>query len=216
MDSTLPRTAVLCDFDGTATPCIVMDALYRRYAAPSWEEVTARWERGEIGTRQEIETNFSTITAGRAEMERFLDTVPLDPGFRSLVDLCRERGHVFALVSDGLTWYINHVLDRHGIQGVRVYANEVYFEPEGFRFSFPWYSEESPKRATSKVTLVRQHQALGMRVVFIGDGLSDVEVAGVADVLYARDALLAYCQERGIPARPFVNLEDVLAELRAG
>jgi len=204
--------AVLCDFDGTATPHIVIDMLYRQFAAPSWREIVQRWERGEISTREEIQSCFATITASRAEMESFLDTIPLDPALVQLVDFCRQRGYHFAIVSDGLRWYIEYVLNRHGIRDVTIYASEIHFGPDGFRFSFPWYNPESPLRSTSKVSIVQRYQAQGDKVVFIGDGSTDIKAAQAADVVYARDALLTYCREHGIPAIEFSDLSDVLAK----
>ncbi|MFW6116779.1 MAG: phosphoserine phosphatase, partial [bacterium] len=56
-------------------------------------------------------------------------------------------------------------------------------------------------------------QTRGYRVVFIGDGLSDVEVAGVADFLYAKERLLKHCREHDISAVPFRTLKDVVEDL---
>nr|MBC7243815.1 MtnX-like HAD-IB family phosphatase [Chloroflexota bacterium] len=208
------QVAVLCDFDGTATPCIVIDMLYRRFAAPSCLQMVKLWEQGKISTPEEMRACFATITAGRAEMEHLLDSVPLDPAFPDLVSFCQQQGYPFAIVSDGLTWYIRYILERHGIHHVQVYANEIHFGPDGLHLSFPWYSAESPLRGTSKLAFVRRYKAEGFQVVFIGDGLSDIEVVGAADVLFARASLLDYCREQRIPAMPFSNLSEVLDNLR--
>lgn len=207
-----PDVAVLCDFDGTATPHIAIDMMYQEFGSPDCLKITQRWERGEISTPEEIRLCFATITASRDEMEAFLASLSLDPGLPDLVSLCRQQGCCFAIVSDGLTWYINYLLNRQGIYGVPVYANEIHFEPEGFRFSFPWYRPETPLRGTSKPAIVRRYQGEGKRVVFIGDGLTDVEASEVADVVYARAGLLKYCRERDIPAIEFSDLADLLTK----
>jgi 2-hydroxy-3-keto-5-methylthiopentenyl-1-phosphate phosphatase len=208
------RVAVLSDFDGTLTPSCTIDTLYGRFAAPSWVEVTQRWERGEIGTREELTTNFATMKAGRAEMETVLDAVTLDPGLPALLAFCRERGYPFAIVSDGLTWYIEHILARHGLHDITTYANQISFEPQGLRISFPWYDASSPLRGVGKAAIVRRHQQQGYHVVFIGDGLSDVEAVGVADVLYAKGSLLRHCREHGVAAIEYLTLSDVIAGLK--
>ena len=210
-----PNVAVLCDFDGTATPHIVIDMLYHRFAAPCWLEITQRWSRGEISTQEEIQSCFATISATRAEMEAFLDSIPLDPGFPSLLDFCRRRGYRFAIVSDRLSWYIKYILDQHGIRDVTIYASEIRFEADRFRFSFPWYSPDTPLRSTSKSAIVRRYQAEDFEVVFIGDGLSDIDAVEVADVVYARNGLMEHCREQAIPAIEISNLSDVLAQWRA-
>ena len=207
-----PDVAVLCDFDGTATPHIALDMLYREFGAPICQVLNQRWERCEISTKEETQSCFATITASRTEMESFLASLSLDPGLPDLVSLCRRRGCSFGIVSDGLTWCITYILNRHGIYGVPVYANEIHFEPDGFRFSFPWYAPETPLRGTSKPAIVRRYQAEGKRVVFIGDGLTDFEAAGVADVVYARAGLWTYCREHDIPAIEFSDLADLLTK----
>jgi 2,3-diketo-5-methylthio-1-phosphopentane phosphatase len=170
-----------------------------------------KWMRGEISTQQELQACFGTIKATRTEMESLLTTIPMDPAFPDFLSLCQERGYRFAIVSDGLSWCVDHVLAQHGICGITVYSNEIHFEPDGFRFSFPWYHAESPLRGVSKSALVRRYQAQGNSVVFIGDGLSDTDAVEVADVVCARAKLLQYCSKRGIQAVGFSDLSDLLA-----
>lgn len=210
------KLAVLCDFDGTITPCIVIDMLYHQFAAPSCLQMVKLWEEGKISTPEEMRACFATITATRAEMESLLSSIPVDPAFADLLAFCRQRGYPFAVVSDGLTWYIQYILRRHGIHNVTIYANEIHFGPDGWHFSFPWYSPDSPLRGTSKLALIRRYQADGFQVVFIGDGLSDIEVVEAADILYAYTggSLLDYCRAHGSPAIPFSSLREVLEDLR--
>ncbi len=210
----MTRMAVLSDFDGTLTPSCTIDSLYARFAAPSWVGVTQRWERGEIGTREELTANFATIKASRAEMESMLDAVVLDPKLPALLTLCRERGYPFAIVSDGLTWYIEYILARHGLHDITSYANQVDFEPQGLQLSFPWYDPNSPLRGVDKAGIVRRYQKAGYQVAFIGDGLSDVEVVGVADLLYAKGSLLRHCRENGVEAIEYSTLTDVIKDLK--
>ena len=201
---------MLCDFDGTATLIDVTDTLYLEFGDEVCKATTERWARGEITTPEELRTCFSRMYPRKEEMEAFLDTVPLDPGFEALVSFCRRRGYEFAVLSDGLHWYIDRILERHGFEDIKVYANEITFNEDGVEFAFPWHDPDTPMRGTSKPSIVRDYQQEGFAVVFIGDGLSDTEVAGVADVLYATDRFLEICREEGIPAIPFSELEEVV------
>lgn len=212
--STALRMAVLSDFDGTLTPFGVADALYQRFAAPSWRETTARWERGEISSPEELRINLSTATASRAEMESFLDNVPLDVDLPRLVAFCREQDYPLAIVSDGLGWYIRHILQHHCVPDIPIFANEIEFLPRGVRISSPWANPSSPLAGTSKRTIVQHYQMQGYRVAFVGDGATDLEVVGVADVIYARDELLRHCLKLGIPAVEVHSIAQVLAHWR--
>jgi 2,3-diketo-5-methylthio-1-phosphopentane phosphatase len=208
------KIAVLSDFDGTITTNNVLNSLYGKFAAPSYREILERWNRGEISTMEEIETVFATISASRAEMESFLDTVTLDPGFPSLLKYCREAGIKFVIVSDGLVWYIEYILRHHEIQEVSVYACEIQFEEGGYRFSYPWFDPSTPLRSVSKSTIVRDYQSWGYKVIFIGDGVSDFEAVQVADIVYARDVLLDYTEDNGIQAREFSDMGDIIGDLK--
>jgi 2,3-diketo-5-methylthio-1-phosphopentane phosphatase len=208
------KIAVLSDFDGTITTSNVLNSLYGEFAAPSYKETLERWNRGEISTMEEIETVFSTISASRAEMESFLDTVVLDQGFPSLLKYCRGVGIKFVIVSDGLRWYIEYIMRHNEIQEVSVYACEIHFERGGYRFSYPWFDPSTPLRSVSKSTIVRDYQSWGYKVVFIGDGVSDFEAVQVADIVYARDVLLDYTKDNGIKAREFSDLGDIIRDLK--
>ncbi|UCF62183.1 MAG: MtnX-like HAD-IB family phosphatase [Anaerolineaceae bacterium] len=206
-----PRKVVLCDFDGTLTDFIIINHLYETFAECGLE-YAERWERGEISTMEEMEKTFATVTASREEMESEVAKVDLVPGVPEFISMCQERGYSFAVVSDGLHWYIDYILRQHGIAGIKIFASHIHFEPGGFRFSYPWYDPQIPLRSTSKPTIIRQHQEKGSKVAFIGDGTSDFEVVGVADLIYARKKLAEYCQSKGVPAIEFTDFYDLLTK----
>ncbi|HEY46026.1 MAG: hypothetical protein AMJ88_09795 [Anaerolineae bacterium SM23_ 63] len=206
--------AFLCDFDGTVCPTQMMDFLYQRFAACGME-FAERWGRGEISTQEEIVSTFSTVSAGKEEMEAALDTIEIDPHFPAFLQFCRDHETSFAIVSDGLEWYIDYILARHDIYGVDIYANQIHFEEGGFRFEFPWYDDETPMRGVCKPMIVRRYQERGRGVVYAGDGMSDFEVIGVADLIFARRKLARYAREQGIDFTEFNDCHDLLEKWRA-
>ncbi|HHH83385.1 MAG TPA: hypothetical protein ENL35_10410 [Chloroflexi bacterium] len=201
---------VLSDFDGTITPVQTMEFLYSRFAACGLE-FARRWDRGEISTMEEITSTFATVQASREEMEQALDTIPLEDGFLEFFHLCRDLGHPFAIVSDGLEWYIRHILQRHGLEQVPVYANQIHFGEDGFRFTFPWSHPDQPMRGVSKPRIIRIYHDRGYRVAFIGDGRSDTDALDVADLIFARGWLAEHCRAGGIRAEFFENWQDLSA-----
>jgi len=205
----LNQVAVLSDFDGTVVPCQTIAEIYRGFAGPACLDYVDRWRRGEISSQQELQGCFSTITASRAEMESLLDAISIVPGFAAFLQFCRQRDYHFAVVSEGLRWSIEHILARHDVGPLRVFANEIRFEPQGLQLSFPWHDPDYPMCGVSKATIVRRYQEHGCLVVFIGDGVTDEAAALVADVVFARDALLSYCRRLGIEAIPFDDFDDV-------
>jgi 2-hydroxy-3-keto-5-methylthiopentenyl-1-phosphate phosphatase len=205
-----PNIAILSDFDGTITSINVLEQLYKNFAAPSFTYYVEQWENGIISSAQEIEGCFASIKATQIEMEAFLSTVSIDFCLKELIRFCEEKNIPFAIVSDGLSWYINYILNCHGINNVTVYANEINFHSNRFRFSFPWFDIQEPFCGTSKKAIVRNFQNLGFSVVFIGDGLSDVGAAETTDVLFSRGFLSEYAKTNNIKGLPFSSLCDVL------
>jgi 2-hydroxy-3-keto-5-methylthiopentenyl-1-phosphate phosphatase len=203
--------AVLCDFDGTIVLGDTTAAIYARYGTPLCQELNQRWIRREIGTMEEMQGCFSTMKASKKDLEAVLAQIPVDAAFPAFVDFCRCRGYAFAVLSDGLVWVIKYVLGLQSVDGLTVYANELHFEADGLRVSFPWHDPAAPMRGVSKHGIIRRYQAEGYKVVYIGDGPTDLEVVGVADVLCARDELLHYCRERAIAAIGFTDLADLMA-----
>ena len=202
-------TVILCDFDNTITRKNVADLIFEKFAGCGMQH-TKRWEKGEISSREEYTLNFASITASKEEMESHISSIEIDPGFKTLLDFSVERGYKLAIVSDGLEWYISYILGLHHIKGVPIYANHLFFENQGFRLAFPWYGEETPLVGVCKPEIVRSYQNPCTRVVYIGDGLTDFDVAGIADFIFAKDVFYEYCMAHGIPAVRIHSLSDVV------
>ena len=201
--------AILCDFDDTISMLNVGDFLFKKFAGCGLEH-TRRWERGEISSKEELIYTFATITASREEMEAAIASIEIDPGFKLLLDLSSQKGHQFAILSDGLEWYISYVLAQNNVRDVRIYANQIYFENGEYRFEFPWYRDETPMRGVCKPHIVRSFQSPSTKVVYIGDGLTDVDAVAFADFVYAKDYLLEHCLQQEIPVLKFNMISDVV------
>jgi len=200
---------IVCDFDGTVTDGNVMDFIATRFAACGLTYSQA-WDRGEISTREEFELTFATISASLDEMLPALSEVAYDTGLKDLVTFCRARGIPFSILSDGLRWYIEAVIQHAGVQDVYIYANEVLESEEGFTFTYPWYSDETPQLAMCKPIIMRDLRKQGKKIIYIGDGPSDFAAVHYADMVYAKPALETYCREQNIACQPFNTLADII------
>jgi len=195
---------ILCDFDGTLTKHETMDLIYSRYASCGLK-YSKLWSQGLISTMEEVSSTFAAIDAGREEMETLFDEIELIPGTAEFLRDRIAEGRQVAVVSDGLRWYIEYILSRAGFSDIRVYANGIYFEPGGFKFSWTWYDPETPMRSSSKAGIIRRYQRRGHKVAFIGNGKSDANVIGAADRLFAREWLADFCERQGVD---FIRFED--------
>jgi 2,3-diketo-5-methylthio-1-phosphopentane phosphatase len=208
---------LLCDFDGTIVPGDVEFEMFARFGGPDRAgDVVARWERGELTAKERIEQGFARLHVSRAALEKFIDDFPFDPTFAPFARFCQEQRLPLAVISEGLAWYIRRILDRAGVGPLPLLANEITFaDPADIstaRVSFPYFNGDcNPCRQCGccKRYLMREQRAAGRRVAFISDGRSDRFAAREADLLFARDHLLEYCQGHGLAALPFADFDDV-------
>jgi len=181
---------VLCDFDGTLTDTETMELIYRNFTSCGMKYADL-WSQGKLSTIEEITAAFATISASREEIEVLFDGISLLPGAVDFLQRCQSQGSEVAVASDGLRWYIDHVLMRHGLSGLRVYANSIY---------------------SSKAGIIRRYQRKGLTVSFIGNGESDTGTIGAADRLYARGWLADYCDLAGADYVRFTDFNDLMGK----
>jgi len=205
--------AILCDFDGTITNIQTLGYIFRKFAACGMDNVH-RYYRGEIDMREEIRATFETIGASKEEMEVALRNVEIEAGFLKFLDYIKDENYDFAIVSDGLDWYIDYILNQYGIQYLTIFANEISFEPQGFHIGFPWFNEETPRRGVCKSMIARAYSDHFDKVVFIGDGSSDIHIIHEVDVVFARGWLVGYCLGKNINHIEFKNWEELINKWR--
>lgn len=203
----------LCDFDGTISRTGLSDFLYGKFASCGMK-YSDLWAQDRIGTKEEIEKSFQHISASKEEMEIALSGVPLVKGFVEFYEFTRQQGLDLIVVSDGLEWAIRFVLAQAGIENIKVMSNRIYFEPEGFRFEFPYFDPSHPKIGVCKVNIVKKFKQAEKKVILIGDGKTDIDATHAVDFVFARDALWDYCQSQGIPSHPYRDFFDILDFIR--
>jgi 2-hydroxy-3-keto-5-methylthiopentenyl-1-phosphate phosphatase len=64
-----------------------------------------------------------------------------------------------------------------------------------------------------KEAYIKSFLKLGYRVIYIGNGDSDVAPAKYAHYVFATGDLLAYCRENNRNYKPFENFSDVIRDL---
>jgi 2-hydroxy-3-keto-5-methylthiopentenyl-1-phosphate phosphatase len=206
------QVTILCDFDGTISPVDLSNYIFSRFAACGLF-YAEQWELGLIGTREEIDRTFATISAGPSEIAASLKDIPIDSTFHDLLAFVYQNDLGLAVVSDGLDWPIKIVLAEHGIQGLSIYSNRMTFENERPVCQYPWYDPSTPRMGVCKPLILQLHRQKSSQVVFIGDGRSDQEAAQAADLVFAKDELADYCSTQGINALHFDNFADVRTQL---
>lgn len=221
---------VLVDFDGTLASADVGNRFFRRFTpdAVRWDAVIADWMAGRITARQCLALECDLARAGHPEALAFVDGFELAADAAAFVAAARSAGHDLLVASDGLTFYIERLLARAGLD-VPFTANRLRFEDGALTPEFASAGPEVPlsggrvaraagdaspgcgRCGNCKGAALRAARASGRyrRLVAVGDGYSDRCAVAAADVVYAKDDLFEYCRARGVEARPFTALAEV-------
>jgi len=217
MNSTGMKTLVQCDFDNTIAGLDVSFMLLDAFADGDWRQILQEYQERRIPVGVFSQRTFAMIKADEKTMLDYLfagDRVKIRPGFKELLDLCSRKGFAFVIVSNGLRFYIEAILKRIGVRGIEVFAAHTEFKPDGLGITYIG-PEGQPVLDNFKQLYVERHKNQGYRVIYIGDGYSDIAPASLTDQVFARDDLLAHCRENNLKCTSFNDLNDVVRGLES-
>jgi 2-hydroxy-3-keto-5-methylthiopentenyl-1-phosphate phosphatase len=199
----LPVRSILVDFDGTACLHDVAEDLMDRFGDPSWREYDVAWANGEMSTPDSVRAQIAPFAHRNGELVAYaLEHCPLDPTFAGFVTWAHGEGVPVTIVSDGLGLYIEPMLEAADIHDVGVVTNTW----AGGALTFPNGNPDCDWCGTCKMLAVQRAPG---PVAFVGEGYSDRYGALYADLVFAKDALVALCEGDGVPFLPYADFDDV-------
>jgi 2-hydroxy-3-keto-5-methylthiopentenyl-1-phosphate phosphatase len=194
-----PWAAVL-DFDGTVTLEDVADSLLLRFGALGEREIEDSYRPGVL-TEEWVARAFSRVRSPWPDLRRFvLESARMRPGFPAFVDACRRRGVIVEIVSGGLDFYLDLLLEKWGLPDLPRYCARTRRTRGGLSVRYPFLQGETLEAFKLRRVLAARSQ--GRRVLFAGDGTSDLSAARSADAVFARGHLLRHCRRLGLSAAP--------------
>lgn len=200
--------AILSDFDFTISAVDVGDLITDTFCPPS-PEVLARIARGEAGSRLYWLDSMARVE--REQAVALASQVEIDPGFHDLVAWAAIQAVPLAVVSDGFTFYIERILGREGLSHLPVFANEHAGPGE---LAFPFANPACDLCGCCKAAIARRLKESGTKIIYLGDGVSDLYAAGFADWVFAKGRLAQHMEEHGAPYFPLESFHEVLALLQ--
>lgn len=205
------KCRVLLDFDGTISKIDTTDLLLERFAAPAWRDIEEEWKAGRMGSRECMVRQIDLVRATPAEMDAFIATVEIDPGFPRFVHRFRRLGPMMVL-SDGLDRTIRTVLDRTDID-VPYFANHLqWLGGDRWRLTFPHAKGACATLAGNCKCSFAEGRGREISIM-VGDGRSDFCVAERADLVLAKGSLREHCRTKGLPHCAFDTFDEAAALL---
>ncbi len=210
------------DFDGTITRQDVGDALFERLGGERSVGAVERYREGLLSAADCFRAECDACGLVRkSDMDSFLDAQEIDGTFADLVRFGAQGGYPVTILSDGMDYYIRRILERHGLGDVAFYANTLNLvpavDPGMVRFSpaFPYRDEVCDRCACCKRNHILTQSADDDIVVYIGEGYSDRCPARYADLVFAKDDLLKFCQRENISYVAYESCGEIVLRLES-
>ena len=209
---------IVSDFDGTITTRDTLSTFLKEYAPKEWLILEDKWVKGEMGSAECLQKQFGLIKNISPEMiEEFVDTIEIDSYFKEFNEIRLKNNVNFLILSDGLDYFINRILQKHGIKNIDIVSNHAEFLNGKFTISFPNKNNGCIKNyGTCKCDVIKILRQKYKEIYYIGDGTSDICVADKSDILFAKSTLLDYCKKIGLNCIEFGTYKEVVNYDRLG
>jgi len=207
------KTLVQCDFDGTVTEEDASFFILDAFAQGDWRRLLREYKEHRISVGEFNTKAFAMVKDDKPTLlEALKGKVKVRAGLHELVNYCLKKGFRLVIVSNGLDFYIKAVLKDLGLENIEVHAAQASFHPEGMKVQYVGPDGERLEDGF-KEAYIKSFLKLGYRVIYIGNGDSDVAPAKYAHHVLATGDLLAYCRENNLKYKPFETFLDVVREL---
>jgi 2-hydroxy-3-keto-5-methylthiopentenyl-1-phosphate phosphatase len=210
------KQTIVVDFDCTITQQDVFGLLIKKHGGVEGQEMLQKYRARRILPYQSLIEGMRILSknACMAELSRTLDTeITIDPTFYDFVSFCQSIDVEMRVVSCSIDWFIQRVLARCKLEHLPVYSAVLNWNDQGPEVCFPHRDDRCKvsegRFSVCKGSLIRAWQANGEHVSIVGDGESDFCGAAQANHVFARDLLITFCEQQGLPFTPINSFQDI-------
>lgn len=212
-----PPFVVVSDFDGTITTSDLVVALTTRVNESNRLTVD-RINRKELDLRPGLEELFSRLPSRDKKLyEEYLrHLATFRSGYHRFDTVLRESGIPFYIVSNGLDFMLDAVLGIEPVGESRRISNRAVFDGSAITIDWqhPCHKPCPGGCGLCKFDVVGEiKDRYAIPVIYIGDGVTDINGAKRADRVYARAWLAHWLDVDQVPYTPFETFDDILQDL---
>jgi len=205
---------IQCDFDGTIIRNNLSVLIREKYACGNWQRIDLDYLHGYLTVEQSNKLQFALIKEPKKRLQEFVrQHIELRPGFVEFVRYCQESAIHFAIVSSGLDFYIEPVLVEIGMPDLELHCGRTSFSHNGIDVSY-YDPEGNIINQGFKERYLTWFKKRGANIIYLGDGLSDLEAAAQADHVFATGHLLDLLDTQSIARSAFSDFYDLLHQVR--
>ncbi len=190
---------------------------FRRFGERGWDRYDSLIREGRLTLEEGARAQYEMLRAD--SVDDFLEVVhghdQLREGFVELVESCGEVGVPLVIASFGLDFIIDYFLRKHGLFRVPVICPRFHLGADGLRVEFPPRFSDMG-RGDFKDGLVRYLKERDDTVIYVGNGLSDMNAASRSDRAFVVQGLFleTECVARGHPSTPIGDFWPVTETVR--
>jgi len=207
------KTLVQCDFDGTITEEDVSFMMLDAFADGDWRRLFREYQEGKMSVGHFNMEAFAMVKADRESLLRLIrGKMMIRPGFQEVVACCHRKGFRFVVVSNGLDFYIQEILEGIGMAYIEVFAARTRFHAEGLEVQYVG-PDGSPLDEDFKGAYVNSFLGEGYRIIYMGNGTSDILPARQCHYVFATGVLLDHCKQTNLDCTSFTDFNEVVKVL---
>ncbi|EST53616.1 2-hydroxy-3-keto-5-methylthiopentenyl-1-phosphate phosphatase [Brevibacillus panacihumi W25] len=212
------KLVLFCDFDGTITEKDNIVSIVRKFAPPECETLIEQILTQKITIQSGVGQLFQMVPSSKKQeiIDFILEEAKIRPGFAEFVRFCREEGVELLITSGGIDFFVEPILAPFDLTGVPIYCNGSDFSGDHITITWPHHCDEhcSTGCGMCKTTIIRRYDPNQYFRVVIGDSITDLAGAKIADYVIARSLLAQKAQELQLPHRTFATFHEVIAILQ--
>lgn len=204
-----PKRIVFCDFDGTITRQETFVALLKTYAPEKMEEFGRLFSQKKVTLREGVRAVVESIPSRYyPEMVDFIRDKEIREGFAELLVFLKAAAVPFVVISGGLKDLVTTRLAAYTDYISGIYAPCIDDSGPFLRVISDY---EEGDELLSKVRVMQEFSC--DQSIAVGDGVTDYNMAMNASLVFARDRLAAYLDQKQVPYVPWQDFFDVRAHL---
>lgn len=209
----MSNRVIICDFDGTITETDNIIAIMKKFAPPEWDALKNDVLSQNISIQEGVGKMFQLLPSSSKDeiVDYILEHAEIRPGFKEFVQFTKEKEIPLYIVSGGIDFFVYPLLQGL-IEEDQIYCNEANFKNEMIKIEWPFSCDDSCTNECGccKPSLIRKLTNPDQQKIVIGDSITDLQAAKLADYVIARDLLLEKCEKLELPHLPFTTFYDVI------
>lgn len=201
------------DFDGTITLQDSTVALVNLYGSELNQRDEELFIGGKITNREAIQRHYRTMLLSPEKYYGVMYSMELDPGFKQFYQAVKASGFELSVLTGSAAEGVRNYLVKNGFEDIVVYGNELRVE-NGAVILYPedeiheTLCQKGPCAHCKSKHLAKAKRE-GKKVIYIGDGITDLCAATHADLLFAKGVLAQRCAKSGMAFERFESFDDL-------